>query len=203
MPLVAGTRIGSYEIVAPLGAGGMGEVYRARDTKLHRDVALKLLPADVTLDHDRLRRFEQEARAASALNHPAIVAIYELGEAESQRYISMELVEGQTVRELLASGALPARRVLQIAAQIADGLAKAHDAGIVHRDLKPENLMVSGDGFAKILDFGLVKLVEDESPRQTGRTVTEQGTRPGSVMGTVGYMSPEQVRGEHADTAHR
>ena len=141
-----------------LGSGGMGDVYLARDTKLNRDVALKLLPRELVNDADRLRRFEQEARSASALNHPAIVAIYELGQVDGQPYISMELVDGQTVRQLLARGAMPPRRALQIAAQIADGLAKAHEAGIVHRDLKPENLMVSPDGYAKILDFGLAKL---------------------------------------------
>ena len=132
----------------------MGEVYLARDTRLERDVALKLLPAELARDADRLRRFELEARSASALNHPAIVAIYDLGRAESQPYISMEFVQGRTLRQLLYAGSIPLRRVLQLAAPIADGLAKAHEAGIVHRDLKPENLMVSDDGFAKILDFG-------------------------------------------------
>ena len=177
----------------------MGEVYLARDTKLDRDVALKLLPSQLANDADRLRRFELEARAASALNHPAIVAIYDLGQAESQPYFSMELVEGQTLRQILQAGPMQTRRALQVAAPIADGLAKAHEAGIVHRDLKPENLMVSRDGFAKILDFGLAKLVGDGEATADLQTVTEAGTRPGSVMGTVGYMSPEQAAGGTAD----
>jgi Tol biopolymer transport system component len=177
----------------------MGEVYLAHDTKLDRDVALKLLPAELAGDAKRLRRFELEARAASALKHPAIVAIYDLGQAESQPYISMELVEGQTLRQILQAGSMPLRRALQVAAPIADGLAKAHEAGIVHRDLKPENLMVSHDGFAKILDFGLAKLVDDSDARVAVPTVTDGGTRPGSVMGTVGYMSPEQASGDTVD----
>ena len=200
MALPAGTRLGPYEVRSILGSGGMGDVYVARDTNLQRDVALKLLPPDLTSDPDRLRRFEQEARAASALNHPAIVAIYELGQAGPQPYISMELVEGQTLRQMLESGAMPPRRALHIAAQIADGLAKAHEAGIVHRDLKPENLMVSPDGFAKILDFGLAKLAADAESRAATLTVTEHGTRPGSVLGTVGYMSPEQAGGQAMDS---
>ena len=201
MLLSAGVKLGPYEIRTLLGAGGMGEVYLARDTKLDRDVALKLLPAAVTQDPERLRRFEQEARSASALNHPAIVAVYDLGQSEGQPYISMEFVDGQTLRDILAPGPLQTRRALQIAAQIADGLAKAHDLGIVHRDLKPENVMVSNDGFAKILDFGLAKLVagDVESSGSIAETVTAQGTRPGTVMGTVGYMSPEQASGRPAD----
>jgi serine/threonine protein kinase len=179
----------------------MGDVYLARDTTLDRDVALKLLPAALTQDPDRLRRFEQEARSASALNHPAIVAVYELGRSESQPYISMEFVDGETLRAMLASGPLQTRRALTIAAQVADGLAKAHDAGIVHRDLKPENVMVSSDGFAKILDFGLAKLVAGDAESHGGmETITAKGTRPGTVMGTVGYMSPEQASGRPADS---
>jgi Tol biopolymer transport system component len=177
----------------------MGEVYRAHDTKLDRDVALKLLPVELAGDAKRLRRFELEARAASALKHPAIVAIYDLGQTESQPYISMELVEGETLRQILQAGSMPLRRALQVSAPIADGLAKAHEAGIVHRDLKPENLMVSHDGFAKILDFGLAKLVDDSDARVALPTMTDKGTRPGSVMGTVGYMSPEQARGDTVD----
>ena len=200
MLLAPGTSLGQYEIRSLLGSGGMGVVYLARDTKLDRDVALKLLPADFSNDADRLRRFELEARSASALNHPAIVAIYDLGQAESQPYISMELVDGQTLRQILQAGPLQARRALQVAAPIADGLAKAHEAGIVHRDLKPENLMVSRDGFAKILDFGLAKLVGEIDARATLETATEKGTRPGSVVGTVGYMSPEQASGGQADS---
>ncbi len=176
MPLAPGTSLGQYEIRSLLGSGGMGEVYLARDTKLDRDVALKLLPAELANDADRLRRFELEARSASALNHPAIVAIYDLGQAESQPYISMELVDGQTLRQILQAGPMPTAARLQVAAPIADGLAKAHEAGIVHRDLKPENLMVSHDGFAKILDFGLAKLVGDDDARATLQTMTEKGT---------------------------
>src|SRR5277367_1845980 len=155
MTLAPGTKLGAFEIVAPLGAGGMGEVYRARDLRLERTVAIKLLPAAFSADGDRLQRFEQEARSASALNHPNIVTIYELGQDGSNHYIAMELVEGKTLRQLLLLGALPMRKAIEIATEVADGLAKAHEAGITHRDLKPENLMVSEDGLAKILDFGL------------------------------------------------
>ncbi|MDQ5857112.1 MAG: serine/threonine protein kinase, partial [Acidobacteriota bacterium] len=162
MPLPSGS-FGPYEILAPLGAGGMGEVYRARDRRLGREVALKVLPADLSADVDRLARFEQEARSASALNHPNIVTIHEIGRHDETSYISMELVDGKTLRELVAAGPMPIRRLLGISAQVAEGLAKAHAAGIVHRDLKPENVMVSKDGFVKILDFGLAKLVEPES----------------------------------------
>lgn len=181
----------------------MGEVYLARDTTLDRDVALKLLPPDLVSDPGRLRRFELEARAIAALNHPAIVAIYELGRFGAQPFISMELVDGMTLREILEAGAMPLRRALHVAAPIADGLAKAHEAGIVHRDLKPENLMVSHDGFGKILDFGLARLVADPDSRPGGpahvTTITSAGTNPGTTMGTVGYMSPEQASGSVAD----
>ncbi len=200
MSLTPGASLGPFVIRSLLGSGGMGEVYRAHDAKLDRDVALKLLPADLAHDTDRLRRFELEARAASALNHPAIVVIYDLGHGQAQPYISMELVEGQTLREILRVGPIPPRRALQVAAPIADGLAKAHEAGIVHRDLKPENLMVSHDGFAKILDFGLAKLAGDTDARASLQTMTDKGTRPGHVMGTVGYMSPEQASGGTADS---
>ena len=200
MSLAAGERLGHYEIRALLGSGGMGDVYRARDLTLQRDVALKLLPADLAHDPDRLRRFEQEARAASALNHPAIVAVYELGHAGDRPFISMELVEGQTLRALLAGPRLTPRRALHIAAQVADALAKAHAAGIVHRDLKPENLMVSADGYAKILDFGLAKLVDPGEGHSRLPTSLNQGTQPGIVMGTVGYMSPEQASGRPVDS---
>ncbi|HEY7863712.1 MAG TPA: protein kinase, partial [Thermoanaerobaculia bacterium] len=154
MSLPIGTKLGPYEVLSPLGAGGMGEVYRARDSRLGRDVAIKVLPAEMSADRDRLARFEQEARAASALNHPGIVTIYDIGRADSVPYIAMELVSGKTLRELLTEGALPPRRALAIAASAADALARAHEAGIVHRDLKPENVMVGRDGFVKILDFG-------------------------------------------------
>src|SRR5512135_559242 len=158
MALAAGTRFGPYEILSPLGSGGMGVVYRARDSRLEREVALKVLPEHLAGDQERLRRFEQEARSASALNHPNIVTIYELGQVDSTCYIAMELVEGSTLRHLLAAGPLPLHKMVQIAAQVADGLAKAHEAGILHRDLKPENLMVTRDGLVKILDFGVAKL---------------------------------------------
>src|SRR5262245_19535436 len=194
MTLAAGSRLGPYEILAPLGAGGMGEAYRPLDTRLSREVALKVLPPGRSTDPERLARFDQEARAASALNHPNIVAVYDVGRSDSTSFIAMELVEGRTVRELVASGALPVKRALSIAAQTADGLAKAHGAGIVHRDLKPENLMVSSDGFVKILDFGLAKLVEDK-PGGGTEALTAAGpqTASGVVVGTVSYMSPEQA----------
>ena len=200
MSLAAGTRIGPYEILAPLGAGGMGEVYRAKDTRLSREAAVKVLPPELSGDADRLTRFGQEARSASALNHPNIVTIYDVGSADSVSYIAMELVDGKTLRELLASGPLPIRRLLPIAAQIADGLAKAHESGIVHRDLKPENVMVNKDGFVKILDFGLAKLAAPSADAGSQlATLVGPGTRPGMVLGTVGYMSPEQAGGEAVD----
>lgn len=198
MPLVPGTKLGPYEISTALGAGGMGEVYRARDTRLDRQVAIKILPAASSADHDRLSRFEQEARSASALNHPNIVTIYELGQDASIHYIAMELVEGQTLRELLGTGTLPIRKAIEIATQVAEGLAKAHEAGIAHRDMKPENLMLSRDGFVKILDFGLAKLT---LPRGLSDMITMAGpqTKAGLVMGTVDYMSPEQASAAGTD----
>jgi serine/threonine protein kinase/tetratricopeptide (TPR) repeat protein len=200
MPLSPGTKLGSYEILAALGAGGMGEVYKAKDLKLGRDVAIKVLREELASDPDRLRRFEQEARAASALNHPNIVHIYDIGQQDSTRYIAMEYVEGATLREMLGGGPLPTKKLLQLGTQIADGLAKAHSAGIVHRDLKPENLMVTSDGFVKILDFGLAKLLPQLSgTRSEMATIAKEGTTPGVVMGTAGYMSPEQAKGQAAD----
>jgi Tol biopolymer transport system component/predicted Ser/Thr protein kinase len=201
MTLASGTKVGPYEIAAPLGAGGMGEVYRARDAKLGRDVAIKVLPQETSADPERRRRFEQEARSASALNHPNILTIYDIGEADGSLYIAMELVEGKTLRELLASGdPLPTRKLLDIAVQTAEGLAKAHEAGIVHRDLKPENLMVSKDGYVKILDFGLAKLSEPVGQEQSiAPTAIASPTQPGTVMGTAGYMSPEQASGQPLD----
>ena len=178
----------------------MGEVHRARDTRLGREVALKVLPVTLSSNKERLERFEQEARSASALNHPNIVTIYEFGQVDNTFYIAMELVEGKTLRELLASGPIPSRTVVQIAAHLAEGLAKAHEAGIVHRDLKPENLMISHDGFVKILDFGLAKLVATESQEFLNTsTLAGPQTQPGVLMGTVGYMSPEQASGRPVD----
>jgi len=178
----------------------MGEVYRARDARLGRELALKVLPMALAANAERLKRFEKEARSASALNHPNLVTIHDIGSSNGVEFIAMELVEGRTLREILADGALTSRTLFGIAAQAADGLAKAHGAGIVHRDLKPENLMVSKDGFVKILDFGLAKLTqpEDTSDRTAAPTVSG-ATEPGVVMGTAGYMSPEQALGRPVD----
>jgi eukaryotic-like serine/threonine-protein kinase len=198
--LNSGTKLGPYEIVSLLGAGGMGEVYKARDTRLGREVAIKVLPPELSEDPERRNRFEQEARSASALNHPNIVTVYDIGSHDGTIYIAMELVEGSSLRELVTGGALALRKLLDIAVQMAEGLAKAHGAGIVHRDLKPENVMVSKDGFVKILDFGLAKLVEASAEELTQMpTAVEPATRPGTVLGTVGYMSPEQASGQSVD----
>ena len=171
MPLLPGSRLGPYEIGTLLGAGGMGEVYRARDPRLDRTVAIKILPAELSADADHLRRFEREARSASALNHPNIVTIYELAQDGSTHFIAMELIEGQTLRQVLAAGSLPIRKIIEIAAQVAEGLAKAHEAGIAHRDLKPDNLMITIDGFVKILDFGLAKVASPaENRRRSARS---------------------------------
>ena len=201
MTLAAGTRLGPYEILSPLGAGGMGEVYRARDERLKREVAVKVLPASFSSDPERLRRFEQEAQAAGSLNHPNILAIHDIGMVEGAPYIVSELLDGETLRERLSAGALPARKAIDYAVQIAHGLAAAHEKGIVHRDLKPENLFVTRDGRVKILDFGLAKLTQPESgARQlTELPTAAAATEPGVVLGTLGYMSPEQVRGKPAD----
>ena len=201
MPLANGARLGPYEVTGQIGAGGMGEVYRARDPRLGRDVAIKVLSEELSSDPDRRSRFEQEARSASALNHPNIVTVHDIGASGSIVYIAMELVEGRTVRELLVEGAIPVKRMLSIAAQTADGLARAHSAGIVHRDLKPENLMVTREGFVKILDFGLAKLVAPagDAESELATMGAAPGTQPGVVLGTVGYMSPEQASGAAAD----
>ncbi len=179
----------------------MGEVYRARDERLARDVAIKVLPEAFASEPERLKRFEKEARSASALNHPNIVTIYDIGSSDSTSYIAMELVEGAPLRQMLLRGALPLRRLFQIGVQVADGLAKAHASGIVHRDLKPENVMVTEDGIVKILDFGLAKLSQPEGVKSEGRqgpTVSGE-TEPGIVLGTAGYMSPEQALGKAVD----
>lgn len=199
MTLASGTKLGPYEIVGLLGAGGMGEVYRAWDARLDRSVAIKILPLALSTDIDGLRRFEREARSASTLNHPNIITIHDLGQDGTTHYIAMELVEGKTLRDLLVTGLLPMRKTIEFATQIAEGLTKAHEAGISHRDLKPENLMVTHDGFVKILDFGLAKLSSTNQERPDTCTAIAFGTEQGLVFGTVGYMSPEQARGDRLD----
>ena len=202
MTLSAGTRLGPYEILSAIGAGGMGEVYKARDPRLGRDVAIKVLPVAFSADPDRLRRFELEARATGVLNHPNILAIHDIGATDEHApYIVSELLEGETLRERLTTGAVPIRKAIDYGLQIAHGLAAAHAKGIVHRDLKPENVFVTRDGRVKILDFGLAKLIETDpvAGRQTNLQTTPAGTELGLVMGTVGYMSPEQVRAQPAD----
>jgi len=195
-----GSRLGPYEILALIGAGGMGEVYRAKDPRLGRDVAIKVLPASFSADPDRLRRFEQEARAAGILNHPNITAVHDIGTHDGAPYVVSELLEGETLRTALSGGKLSQRRAIDYALQIAHGLAAAHEKGIVHRDLKPENLFVLKDGRVKILDFGLAKLTHTETdPGATSLPTATGGTEPGVVLGTLGYMSPEQVKGRPAD----
>src|SRR5499426_3512579 len=200
MAIAAGARFNHYEIIAQLGAGGMGEVWRARDTRLNREVAVKVLPASFAQDPDRLLRFEQEALATSALNHPNILTVYDIGDHEGAPYIVAELLEGEELSELIKHGAIALRKAVDFARQISEGLAAAHAKGVVHRDLKPENLFVTNDGRVKILDFGLAKLrpqqfggIDKDAPTQ------KRLTDPGVIMGTVGYMSPEQVRGQETD----
>src|SRR5262245_38957238 len=198
--LAAGTSIAHYRILSRLGAGGMGEVYLAEDTRLGRKVALKLLPAKFTQDEDRVRRFEQEARAASALNHPNII-IYEIGEERGTHYIAMEFIDGQTLRQRIASDQLKLPVALDVVIQVAAALAAAHEAGIVHRDLKPENVMLRRDGIVKVLDFGLAKLTEQQGTEvdTDAPTIAKLPTVPGTVMGTPSYMSPEQARAQKVD----
>src|SRR5262245_40395369 len=200
MTLATGAGLSHYEILSPLGAGGMGEVWRARDTRLDREVAVKVLPASFAQDADRLRRFKQEALATSALNHPNILTVYDIGDHEGTPFIVAELLEGEELREQLNEGALPVREALDYAKQITQGLAAAHEKGIIHRDLKPENLFITQDGRVKILDFGLAKLKPQQAGAADSQAPTQKKiTDPGTVMGTVGYMSPEQVRGQGAD----
>ena len=201
MPLTNGTKLGPYEIISPLGAGGMGEVYRARDTRLDRTVAIKVLPESLAHDADRLQRFEQEARVLSTLNHPNLLAIFDVGAQSGTHYLVSEFLEGHTLREAMGADLLPPRKVSEYALQIANGLSAAHDKGIVHRDLKPENIFVTNDDHVKILDFGLAKLSQDAaSLKAANATLTSPSlTAAGTVMGTVGYMSPEQVRGQTVD----
>jgi eukaryotic-like serine/threonine-protein kinase len=199
MPFAAGTKLDGYEILGLLGAGGMGEVYRARDPALRREVAIKVLPTFVAQNPDRLRRFEQEAQAAAALNHPNILAVHRFGVFEGVPYLVSELLEGSTLRQALQRGPLPVRKTMDYAVQIAHGLAAAHEQGIVHRDLKPENLSVTKDGRIKILDFGLAKVMQPQPEPDGNPPTMSRNTDAGMVMGTAGYMSPEQVRGRTVD----
>ena len=191
--LTPGTRVGPYEVLALLGEGGMGQVYRARDERLSREVALKVVHADLAQDAERLRRFEHEAKAAGTLNHPNIVAVYDTGQHDGAPYIVSELLQGETLRDRLATSALGTRKAVDYSIQIVRGLAAAHERGIVHRDLKPENLFLTRDGLVKILDFGIAKLGRSRAKRRAGtdiETLSHTGTSPGTMMGTVGYMSP-------------
>src|SRR5438128_5357182 len=208
--LTAGTRLGRYEIRSKIGEGGMGEVYLAQDTKLDRKVALKILPAELASNRDRMRRFKQEAQAAAALNHPYIAHVYEIGEHEGVNFIAMEFIDGETLRELIHQKQTDLSKLLRHLQHVAEGLAKAHAAGIVHRDLKPDNIIVTRDGHAKILDFGLAKLIEPQQSSATSGEASEQATAilqqhstPGVVLGTVGYMSPEQAQGKTKELDHR
>ncbi|HET9795575.1 MAG TPA: protein kinase [Thermoanaerobaculia bacterium] len=198
MPLAAGTKLGPYEVISPLGAGGMGEVYKAKDTKLNRLVAIKVLPESLARDPDALSRFEREAHAVAALNHPNILSIHDFGKEGGVAYAVTELLEGETLRSRLEASSLPQRRAVDIAIPIARGLAAAHEKGIIHRDLKPENVFLTSDGRVKILDFGLAKKVAVDAAI-TNAPTAPAGTEPGTVLGTVGYMSPEQVRGRELD----
>ena len=194
--------MGPYEIVAPIGAGGMGEVYRARDERLKRDVAVKVLPAELAADPERRSRFEREARAASALSHPNILTVYDIGTHDSTVYIAMELVEGGTLKDLVASGPVPVKKLLEISVQIAEGLAAAHAAGIVHRDLKPQNVMITSGGRVKIVDFGLakpLKIAEGERPLISTSEMISADLGARTVIGTYAYLSPEQASGRELD----
>ena len=196
-----GQSVGRYRIVSLLGQGGMGKVYLAEDTRLHRKVALKILPLDLAANKDRIRRFEQEAQAAAALNHPNIAHIYEVGEEGETHFIAMEFVDGVTLREKIDRENTELGKLLRFLQHAAEGLAKAHDAGIVHRDLKPDNIMITRDGHVKLLDFGLAKLIDPA--KASALTITSQHSLPGTVLGTVGYMSPEQARGRVNEIDHR
>ena len=202
MAVAAGTKLGPYEILCPLGAGGMGEVYRARDPRLGREVAIKVLPAGCCTDPERLRRFEQEARATAALNHPNILTVFDIARYDESPYIVSELLEGETLRDKLSGGELALKKTIDYALQIMRGLAAAHERGIFHRDLKPENIFVTRAGLVKILDFGLAKLAVPESESAGGlsaKPTLEGVTAGGVLLGTMGYMSPEQLRGQPGD----
>ena len=197
--LTAGTRLGAYEIVSPLGAGGMGEVYRARDAKLDRDVAVKVLPSHLNENPEALARFEREAKSVAALSHPNILAIHDFGSQDGRAYAVMELLLGETLRDRLRAGPLTVRKALECGAQVARALAAAHDKGIVHRDLKPENLFLTANGRVRVFDFGLARQQAGVGSDDTSSPTIQRPTDPGTVLGTVGYMSPEQVRGRPAD----
>src|SRR2546426_11416574 len=222
MQLISGTRLGKYEIRAKLGEGGMGEVYLAQDTKLDRKVALKILPAEVASQRDRMERFVREAKAAAALNHPNIAHIYEIGSSplavkgtdahsttnQETHYLAMEFIDGQTLRQLIHRRQKELPKLLRYLQHVAEGLARAHAAGIVHRDLKPDNIMITRDGHAKILDFGLAKLIEPQpmpggDSSEVATVVMRQHSSPGTVMGTVSYMSPEQAQGKTKEIDQR
>src|SRR6476646_2024613 len=200
MTLAPGTKLGRYEIRSKIGEGGMGEVYLARDIEIGRDVAVKVLPSTFSDEQERLKRFQQEACAAGALNHPNILSIYDVGKHDGSPYVVSELLQGETLRKRIGGTPLAPRRAIDYASQIANGLAAAHEKGIIHRDLKPENIFVTNDGRLKILDFGLAKLTRPEAESQATNMPTHTaGTEPGMVMSTIGYLSPEQVRGQPAD----
>ena len=201
MALAPGTKLGRYEIRAKIGEGGMGEVYLAYDPKMNREVAIKILPGGLSSDKDRLARFEQEAQAAGSLNHPNILVVHHIDTHDGAPYIVSELLEGGTLRERMGGVALPQRKAIDYALQVAHGLAAAHEKGIVHRDLKPDNVFITNDGRVKILDFGLAKLsgAGDVTQSQTEVPTRRVKTDPGVIMGTIGYMSPEQVRSKAAD----
>src|ERR1700674_4929890 len=210
MSIAAGTKLGRYEIRSKIGEGGMGEVYLAEDTQLHRKVALKVLPTEVGSNQDRMRRFKQEATAAAALNHPNIAHIYEIGESAGTHFIAMEFVDGYTFRHLIHGKQTDLARLLRYLQHAAEGLAKAHAANIVHRDLKPDNIMVTREGHSKVLDFGLAKLLEsqikttgDEGLSEVATALMQQHSTPGAILGTVGYMSPEQAQGKTDEIDHR
>ena len=201
MPLIPGSRVGPFEVLSPLGRGGMGEVFRARDTRLGREVAIKALPDEFARDAERRTRFEREARLLGALNHTNIATLYGLEEAEGEPYLVLELIEGEGLDQKLTRGALPFDEVLGVASQIAAGLEAAHGAGIIHRDLKPSNVMVRPDGTVKVLDFGLARVTADPTApdASSARTVVSDGTEAGVILGTAAYMSPEQARGKPLD----
>src|SRR6184192_4226022 len=211
MTLIAGIKLGRYEIRSKIGEGGMGEVYLGEDMQLRRRVALKILPLEVASNKDRMRRFEQEATAAAALNHPHIAHIYEIGESESTHFIAIEHIDGDTLRDKIHRDKAPLQKLLKYLTQVAEGLTKAHGAGIVHRDLKPDNIMITRDDYAKILDFGLAKLIEPQGPvgsdraasSEVGTAIGAQHSLAGMVMGTAGYMSPEQAQGKVEQIDHR